>query len=58
MESLRSHLSRIRKEDGLAGYGKVSAPSFRENLTDEERDEAAACGISALWPLTDEESPE
>jgi hypothetical protein len=54
MESLRSHLSRIRKEDGLAGYGKVSAPSFRENLTDEQRDEAVAAGIGACWPLADE----
>lgn len=48
MESpLRERLRRLKAEGH--GYAKTAAPEFRQDLTDDERDEAIATGIGASW---------
>jgi len=52
MESpLRDRLRRLRDEGH--GYAKASTPEFRQDLTDDERDEAFATGIGAAWGALD-----
>jgi hypothetical protein len=44
---LQQRLRQLKAEGH--GYAKVAAPDFRQDLTDDEREEAIATGIGASW---------
>jgi hypothetical protein len=44
---LQERLRRLKAEGH--GYAKAAAPEFRQDLTDDEREEAIATGIGASW---------
>jgi hypothetical protein len=46
---LKERIEQLKAEGH--GFAKASMPSFRESLTEEQRDEACRAGVGAAWSL-------